>query len=376
MARDRRFAPIYRIWPIFVAVLVAGCPDDDDAPPADAAVDAPAVDATPDAPVDPALQWEPFGLTGAVVLDLHQVNGDLYAVTDEGVYRRHPTEDADWTSVGLTQQEPQAMVVMGDGDLLVSTADPPGFHVSDDGGESWTTLEDDFGGEVEEVPEALAVDPDDGTTLYATGAFVVARSTDGGTSWEPLWGDWGSIAAGMSAVDVHPVNGDLWAGGQNAIEDGVLVHSTDGGEQWEMWSDLAPRPSTVKDFAFHPTDGDRAFVGMEAALLSTPDRGDTWVTSIDAEHDYRFFFGVEMEPEDPDRVYAAGWIKEGPGQPLVLFISDDGGEHWTEHEDPDVFYGGVVTMLRVADGDDTLLYLGLDGGGVHRVRVPSGFDPG
>jgi hypothetical protein len=348
---------------------VVGC-GDDEVPPADAAPEdaVSAEDAAPDVPRPPDdMVWEPFGLAGEVVTELHHVDGALVAVTEGGIHRRHLVDDDDWSLVGFAEQAPQSLAVLSEQDWIVSTADPVALHVTADGGATWDTLDDDFGGEDEETARHLAVDPTDGS-LLATGTAVVARSTDGGASWTPLWGDWGAFATGVSVVDVHPVNGDLWAGGQNAIEQAILIHSTDGGGEWTEWLEPAPSPSTVKDFGFHPTDGGHLFVGLEGALLLTEDRGETWQTAIDASDDYRFFFGVEMVPGTPEQVYAAGWVKTGgEPQPLVLFVSQDGGAHWSEHVAPMVEYGGVLTMLPFFDGDPIEIYFGLDGGGVHRL---------
>lgn len=81
---------------------------------------------------------------------------------------------------------------------------------------------------------------------------------------------------------------------------------------------------------------------------------------------YRFYFDVALDPENPQILYTGGWDKVGDSpQPLIFEVSRDGGVTWEEYKYPsDILYGGVTSVIAVKEGADTVVYLGLYGGGI------------
>jgi hypothetical protein len=136
----------------------------------------------------------------------------------------------------------------------------------------------------------------------------------------------------LDVIKLNPNDpNSIWAGGQNAIEQGVLLHSPDAGANWENWLDLVPAPSVAKEVAFHPVNMEEVYVGFEGGVIKTPNNGEDWETLIHSEEN-RFFFGLAVHPTNPQIIYAAGWLKRfDDPQPFIIFVSKDGGSNWQEY---------------------------------------------
>lgn len=317
------------------------------------------------------VDWKKLGLDGKTINELKIAGANLYAATTTGLFYL-PESSADFQLIGFGGENVEVIELLANGELIVSVfdktgAEPPALFRTADQGATWNEVASDFGGEIQEPIFDLEVHPGGENILFATGYAVVASSNDQGATWQPLYGDWGGFATGLSVVELNPHNNEIWAGGQGAIENGILLHTSDGA-QWNSWSDLVENPTVVKEITFVNSADEELFVGFEGALLKTGDNGKNWRTLIHSE-ETRFFFGICMDPDDPERVYAGGWVKTPDPQELLLFISDDGGETWNERRFESEAYGGVLDMQIKKDGSDDIIFLGLDKGGVYQVTV-------
>jgi len=118
-----------------------------------------------------------------------------------------------------------------------------------------------------------------------------------------VWGEWGGFGSGVSFVKLNPHRPvEIWAGGQGAIENGFLVMSTDGGNEWVEWFDLVENPTVAKEIVFDPVDPKIGYVGFEGALMGTLDRGETWQELIKSSEN-RFFFGIAVSTLAPSTIY-------------------------------------------------------------------------
>lgn len=319
------------------------------------------------------VNWRKLGLDERTVNEIQLSGSTVFVATTTGLFKKEvPAEGGDFLSVGFSDQNVEALEVIGNGVILVSLYDktgeePPGLFKSIDNGESWTALTSDFGGGSPEPVFDLEVHPGDINVLYATGFSVVAKSTDQGKTWKPIYGDWGGFATGMSVVEINPNNtAETWAGGQGAIENGFLIRSKNESD-WDVWADLVENPTVVKEITFTPGDEETLFVGFEGALLKTIDGGITWQTLIHSEEN-KFFFGVGLGASK-DRVYTGGWLKRPDPQPLILMVSDDGGISWEEHIFAGEPYGGILELQVKHESSSDVIYLGLDKGGIYEVTV-------
>lgn len=317
--------------------------------------------------------WESLGLNGAVVNKLQIYQDTIYVATDQGFYKKH-LEASPWSSMGLDGKSCKSFLLFDQDEILVSIFEPGNAQETEilktlDAGKNWNDFTNGFGGDFTEPVLDLAVNPSDSTELFASGYSVVAHSDDSGENWSPVYGNWGGFATGLSVVAVNPNDTrQIWSGGQNGIEQSVLLFSEDGGNQWQDWLNLVEAPSVVKEVAFDPDNQNVIYGGFEGGLIKTSDQGQTWKTLIDSDEN-RFFFGVEIHPQDPDIIYAAGWLKNFDNtQPLIIFRSTDGGNNWEKFQYTEDVFGGVYSMELMVDDQKEVLYLGLYKGGVFRFE--------
>lgn len=331
----------------FIALILAGCNDEE---------------------TERSFEWKKLGLDGKIVNEMKLAGNYLFVATNDGLYRKDITTDQDFSLLGHEGNNVEAVVVYGVSKIVASTVDrsfaePPALHITEDGGATWDVIENNFGGEYKEPIFDLAAS---GAILYGTGSQVVARSDDGGRTWNPIWAEWGGFGTGTDVIAVHTASdNELWAGGQGGIENGYLIRSKDE-ITWDEWHDLVENPTVVKAIVFDPNDADRVYAGYEAALIRTTNGGDDWETLIESE-EVRFFFGIGVNPER-GRIYAAGWLKRfDDPQPLKLFYSDNDGASWREAEYAGEDFGGVYDLQMIPGASEDRIFLGLYKGGVYEV---------
>ncbi len=229
----------------------------------------------------------------------------------------------------------------------------------------------------------IAVHPDDQSTWYvAVGSGNLWKTTNAGTTWEPIFDDQGSYSIGCVTID--PSRPDtIWVGsGENVsgrhvgYGDGVY-RSRDGGRTWE---NLGLKNSEhIGTVLVHPEDSDTVYVaaqgplwssGGDRGLFRTTDGGQTWQKILSAG-EYTGCNEVRMDPRDPDVLYAALHQKHRTVAAVVnggpesgIFKSTDGGDTWREltggvpegdkgkiglaisHQDPDVVYATIELPHR------------------------------
>ncbi len=151
----------------------------------------------------------------------------------------------------------------------------------------------------------IAIDPMDSTVIYVgTPSGGLWRSTDDGSSWEPLFTDLPSM--GVSAIAMHPTSPDTIyiatgdGDGSDTYSAGVLK-TTDGGQTWETtglnWNITASR--TTSGLRMHPYDPDVMLCASSNGLYRTVDGADNWTLLISGS-----FKDVEFMPGDTTVVYA------------------------------------------------------------------------
>ncbi|MCI0702119.1 MAG: hypothetical protein L0241_13635 [Planctomycetia bacterium] len=197
----------------------------------------------------------------------------------------------------------------------------------------------------------LAVVDDNPNLFYVAAAGGgVWKTTDGGNTFKPVFNDQptqciGAVAVCQAKPDVvyvgtgepNPRNSVSWGSG--------VYKSVDGGKSWKHCG-LADTHH-IGRVVVHPANPDIAYVGAlghfwgpnkERGLYKTTDGGKSWecVKFIDENTG---FVDLQMDPSEPDTLYAAAWElrRDGfsGGSPRVqvgvnggLFKTTDGGKTW------------------------------------------------
>jgi photosystem II stability/assembly factor-like uncharacterized protein len=231
---------------------------------------------------------------------------------------------------------------------------------TDDGGVHWTPFHPSF------QVEALAVDPQDPSTVYAattkSAPGRVWKSIDGGRNWQVSSSD---VASGdFASLAVAPRHPDtLYMSVAESNDQGSRVfQSVDAGATWQPLNvDAFDAPRVVVDSG----DPECVYVATGDSLQRSCDAGRTW-TAILADD---YLGEVAVAPSDPRWVYAAQTVFDG--SPSLLWRSLDGGATFTSSPLPSDPFADVKLVVDSRSPD--VVYLaaanGLGGaGGVWRRR--------
>jgi photosystem II stability/assembly factor-like uncharacterized protein len=217
------------------------------------------------------------------------------------------------------------------------------------------------------------------TLFVCTADGGVWKSTNFGTTIEPLWNDMPAASCGPIAVAPSDPN-VLWAGSgepastrANSIGRGVFK-STDAGRTWQHagLDDTEETTAIVID----PRNPQVAYVAAlghlwgpnaERGIFKTLDGGRTWTNSLVVD-DKTGFSDLVMDPKNPDTLYAAAWqrmrwgdgdmTESGPGS--GIFKTTDAGAHWKRLTDGLPEQGTMAKItLAVAPNNTQIVYAGI-----------------
>ena len=195
--------------------------------------------------------------------------------------------------------------------------------------------------------------PGNRNILYVAAASSgLFKSTNGGTTFEPVFEDGGTLSIG--AIAVHPDHPDVvYVGtGEGAVRNSIsvgdgLYRSTDGGATWthlgltdtERFSRVVIHPHNP-EVIFAAAMGHAWGPNEERGLFRSTDGGDTWERILYI-NETTGASDVAIDPINPDIVYAGmydylrrPWHFRSGGPGSGLFRSSDGGDSWTRLTDP------------------------------------------
>ncbi|MGD8321132.1 MAG: glycosyl hydrolase, partial [Gemmatimonadota bacterium] len=199
------------------------------------------------------------------------------------------------------------------------------------------------GGRIHDV-QALPDDP--GTIWVASATGGLWKSTNRGTTWDPVFD--GQPTGTFGVVAVAPSNHDVvWAGTgeqnnrQSSSWGNGVYRSTDGGETWTHVGLEDTR--AIGRILVDPADPDVALVGAlgnlwapseERGVFRTTDGGRTW-TKVLYVDDVTGVVDMARDGGDPGTIYAAAyqrlrqpWGFNGGGPGSGIYRSTDGGQTW------------------------------------------------
>ena len=182
----------------------------------------------------------------------------------------------------------------------------------------------------------------------------VWKSTDGGTTFKPVFDKQPVQSIGAITVDPHNWKnvwvgtGEAWTRNSTSIGDGIYK-STDAGETWTNVG--LPESERIVRILVRPHESDVVYACVPGKLWSdSPDRGvykttdggKSWSLVLRGPNLSTGCSGLTMDPKHPDTLFAGmwdfrrkGWTfrsgGDGPGAPSAsgMFKTTDGGATWT-----------------------------------------------
>jgi len=191
------------------------------------------------------------------------------------------------------------------------------------------------------------------TLFVGAASGGVWKSSDGGTSFEPVFDKQPVQSIGAIALDPrHPETvwvgtGESWTRNSVSIGDGIYK-STDGGENWTNMG--LPNSERVARIIVSPKNSNIVYAcvpgklwsdSAERGLYRTTDGGAHWSLILKGGNLSTGCSSVAMDPAQPNVLFAGlwdfrrkGWTfrsgGDGPNAPSgsALFRSSDGGATW------------------------------------------------
>ena len=189
--------------------------------------------------------------------------------------------------------------------------------------------------------------PGDPYTYYVGGADGgIFKTTNGGTTFKPLFQDQATLSIGAIAIAPSDSNVIYVGTGEgdprNSASFGNGVYrSTDAGETWKYLG--LPDSERIKRIRIHPTDPDIAWVAAlghawganeERGVFKTTDGGKSWKKVLYLDKDTGCS-DIDIDSQNPRILYAGmytfrrkPWRFDSGGGQTALYQSKDGGETW------------------------------------------------
>jgi photosystem II stability/assembly factor-like uncharacterized protein len=209
---------------------------------------------------------------------------------------------------------------------------------------TWRTI----GPEGNRFTSAAGITGDHLTYYVGAASGGIWKTTDGGTTWAPIFDGYPVHSIGSLAVAKSDPN-IVWAGtGEAHIRSHISVgqgiyKSTDAGRTWRLMG--LERTGRIARVVIHPTDpnivmacalGHAYGPQPERGVYRSTDGGTTWTRTLFTSEDAGCS-DLAMNPQNPNVLFAGMWQIEirtwgrtsgGPGS--GLFKSTDGGVTWTK----------------------------------------------
>jgi photosystem II stability/assembly factor-like uncharacterized protein len=251
-----------------------------------------------------------------------------------------------------------------------------GLFKSVNGGARWESLQGGLGPILDSVFR-VAIDPSDPRTLYAAGyklgypicggfcpllpVYDVAKSTDGGITWKKILPP--ALAFIADERDYTGFDLVIDPADPRVLYLAPLLKSTDGGATWKLLQvriDPVPGRGSVARLVVDPADSQTLyaaahFSGYPDMVVKSTDGGHSWASAGQGlpQSPSVSVRDLALDRARPATLYAA--TSQG------VYLSDDGGEHWSP------LSSGLtkrnIWTISLDPFDPATLYAGTEGDG-------------
>ncbi len=196
---------------------------------------------------------------------------------------------------------------------------------------------------------AFAVDPSDRAKYYvAVSSGGVWKTVNAGTTWTPVFDNYGSFSIGAIAIDpknpavVWVGTGELNSQRSVAYGDG-LYKSEDAGKSFRKVG--LEKSEHIARIVIDPRDSNVVYVaaqgplwgpGGDRGLYKTIDGGKTWKSVLNISENTGVT-DVVVDPSNPDILYAASWQRRrhvwtliNGGPESAVYKTTDAGANWAK----------------------------------------------
>ena len=221
------------------------------------------------------------------------------------------------------------------------------------------------------VADLAVVESNPAIFYVGTATGGLWKTTNHGTTWEPLFDD--QPTASIGDVTLAPSNPNIvWVGTgepqnrQSSPWGNGVYKSMDGGNTWTHMGLEETRH--IARIVIHPTDPDVVYVAAvghlwgsnpERGVFKSTDGGKTWAKSLYVD-EHTGAIDLVMDPGDPETLFAAmyqrrrtGFGFNGGGPGSGIYRTNDGGASWQELTNglPEGHMGRIGLDIYLRDGN-------------------------
>ena len=294
---------------------------------------------------------------------------------DSGVYESKDGGEQ-WRALpGIRGRRIESLAMSPSDSGVLSAGTSQGVFLSADGGESWQRISQENDPEMHDIT-ALAFDPADSKIIYAGTPHLPWKTVDGGASWRSIH-DGLIDDSDIFSIHVNPNRPELvFASACSGI-----YRSDNAGDSWRKLIGIPGTHRRTHILAQDPRAPETIYAGTTLGLFKSADEGRTW-----RHLTFEQVNGMVFDPDDPRTLYLAtehaGVLKStdagetvhpvnigfanhnltqitGDGERLYassayeglyggVFVSNDGGLHWTLQANEHALLGRNLNSLAAA----------------------------